>query len=642
MSDVFISYARSTEPQARQIGEALRALGYGVWRDDELPAHRAFSDVIEERLRAAKAVVVIWSADAVKSDWVRAEADAAREMGTLVQLRIDAAKPPMPFNRIQCADLRDWAGESETPGWRKVVASIADLTGNSGADARLVATSFAKSSEPLLAVLAFDNLSGDPNMSYFSDGVSEEILQTIAQTTKLRVIGRGSSFQFRGSDKAAAHVKRSLKATYVLDGAVRRSGTRVRISAQLIECAGETTLWSGRFERELSDIFALQDEIAESVATALEAIFTPAKTPETIDPAAYELYLRVLQMSVGNIAGDVAAAEIIRQLEEVTKLAPKFGRAWALLAGIRAGVLRYGSPTEPYRVMRAKIVEAAETALELNPGLGIAYQPLAALEAFGHYAAREALLKKALATAANDPQVLTVTGFFSGEVGRVHEALARVKRAFDLDPVQFGAAYAYATYLDFEDRYDEAKVLWDVFRAQWPESGMVAEGAIAGAIYHRDWERLDRLTEANLPEPGSASGLLWFARNLRDPDPSSLARAVGRAQKELERTGTIHFDWLISLFELGLADEAFELIARASFAYMFDLEQPWASGSRHGSVLFSVAGNGLMMRDPRFPRFCAKLGLCDYWVKTDMWPDCADQVPYDFRAEARRLAGARA
>src|SRR5665213_3241369 len=105
MSDVFISYARSTESEARRIVEALRALGYSVWRDDELPAHRSFSEVIEENLRAAKAVVAIWSADAVKSQWVRAEANVAREAGTLVQLRIDDATPPLPFNQFQCADL---------------------------------------------------------------------------------------------------------------------------------------------------------------------------------------------------------------------------------------------------------------------------------------------------------------------------------------------------------------------------------------------------------------------------------------------------------------------------------------------------------------------------------------------------------
>ena len=130
MSDVFISYARPAEAEAKRIAEALRSLGYGVWRDDELPAHRDYSEVIEERLRAAKAVVVVWSSEAVKSQWVRAEADLAREAGTLVQLNLDGAPLPMPFNRIQCAHLAGWSGDAAALGWKKVVGSVAELVGS--------------------------------------------------------------------------------------------------------------------------------------------------------------------------------------------------------------------------------------------------------------------------------------------------------------------------------------------------------------------------------------------------------------------------------------------------------------------------------------------------------------------------------
>ena len=115
MSHVFISYARSTAKEAQAVAAALRGLGHDVWLDDEIPAHRAYADVIEERLRAAKAVVVIWSAEAVKSQWVQSEADKAREDGKLVQLNLDGAKLPMPFDRIQCADMTGGAGTSTRP-----------------------------------------------------------------------------------------------------------------------------------------------------------------------------------------------------------------------------------------------------------------------------------------------------------------------------------------------------------------------------------------------------------------------------------------------------------------------------------------------------------------------------------------------
>ena len=136
MSDIFISYARSTADQAQAVAEALRGLGYDVWRDDELPAHRAYAEVIEERLAAAKAVVVVWSAEAAKSQWVFSEANRAREDGKLVQLTVDSARLPMPFDSIQCADMAGWSGDAASPSWRKVVASVADLIRGTAAQPR--------------------------------------------------------------------------------------------------------------------------------------------------------------------------------------------------------------------------------------------------------------------------------------------------------------------------------------------------------------------------------------------------------------------------------------------------------------------------------------------------------------------------
>jgi len=155
MSDVFVSYARSTERQAHQVADALRTAGYDVWQDDQLPAHRSYAEVIEELLKAAKAVVVVWSLEAIGSQWVRAEADMARESGTLVQLTVDGAMPPMPFNQIQCADLRDWDGETDAAGWQKVESSIASLTGGPAPGARAAAGKEAEPKKVSVCVLFF-------------------------------------------------------------------------------------------------------------------------------------------------------------------------------------------------------------------------------------------------------------------------------------------------------------------------------------------------------------------------------------------------------------------------------------------------------------------------------------------------------
>ena len=129
MTDVFLSYARPSLADAIRIADCLRAAGYSVWYDESLPAHRAYSDVIAEQLDAASAVLVLWSTEAAASHWVRSEANRARETGRLVQLRLDDARLPMPFDQIQCADLGRWGGDCDRPGWRTVAESIAALTG---------------------------------------------------------------------------------------------------------------------------------------------------------------------------------------------------------------------------------------------------------------------------------------------------------------------------------------------------------------------------------------------------------------------------------------------------------------------------------------------------------------------------------
>jgi adenylate cyclase len=510
----------------------------------------------------------------------------------------------------------------------------------SSPDARRTAPA-AAGVEPLLAVLAFDNLSGDAGMAWFSDGVSEEILQTVARSAELKVIGRGSSFQFRGAEKAAARVAATLKATHVLDGSVRRGGTTVRIVAHLIECAGETTLWSGRFDRELSDILALQDDIAAAVAAALKVVFAPATPADTIDPAAYDVYLAARGTIANQFFVDAETGDAhIKLLEQATALAPNFARGWAELAYSRAKRMQFQDYEEPFPTARAKVVEAATTALGLNPGLGQVYQVLAMLEPFGALADREALHSTALAVSPHDPWVLFEASIFSADVGRIRDALGYVGQAHGLDPMFLRAASWHASMLDAQGRYGESRPLWERFRALWPDSETIAWNAIAAAAHNADWSRFDQLVDdtrgRGLNGPGMRS-VVWFGRNLRGRNAESIRVALEHNRNQIARSGDAPIEWLTSLYQLGLKDEVFEMIDQASFAYVFDREKKWAGGPSV-ATLFSRMHNAEMMRDPRFPRLCTKLGLCAYWAKTERWPDCVDEVAYDFKAEARLAA----
>jgi adenylate cyclase len=644
MSEIFISYARSTARQAHLVAEALRSLRYSVWIDDDLPAHRGYTEVIQEHLTAAGAVVVIWSAEAVRSEWVQSEADRARGGAKLVQLTVDGAALPMPFDRIQCADMTGWSGEVDAPGWRKVVASVRALL-DEGRAALPGARSAAKPTEPLLAVLAFDNLSGDAEMTYFSDGVSEEILQTVARGAELKVIGRGSSFQFRGADKAAAHVASQLKATHVLDGSVRRSGAKVRIAANLIECAGETTLWSDRFDRELSDVFALQDEIAAAVAAALKVAFAPTAKAEAIDPLAYTLYLKARDIRNNGLLSPTTVLEVIGLLDEATRRGPKFARAWEFLATMKVEHLRFDETRQPEAITRADVIAAAEAALRLDPGLGAAYQALGQLQPFGCFAEREALHRKALAVAPNDPTVLTNASLFFAEVGRIRESLKYAAQAYALDPMYPWAASWYGATLEFARKDEECVGLWKSLCERWPDNELIIWGAVCAAVGYRDWAWFDDLlvtvTEKGFSSPTLRGSINWGYR-LREPSAEALTRELERAKARLARTGVVPLVEFATLHLDGLAEETFELIAQSSFDYMFNPEMGSPNGAEGPSMIFNANVNVAMVRDIRFVGLCARLGLCSYWAKSDYWPDCADDglLPYDFKAEARRLTAA--
>jgi len=270
MSDVFVSYARPDEPQAKRVADALRALGYHVWRDDELPAHRPYSEVIEERLKSAKAVVVLWSAEAVKSQWVRAEADAARSAGTLVQALLDGNVPPLPFNQIQCADLSGWDERTDSPGWKKLVASVAELAGSKSEKQEP-----GRRRQTAICVLPFQNMSGDPEQEYFSDGISEDITTDLSKVSSLEVIARNTAFTFKGHAVNVCDVARKLGVSHVLEGSVRKAGGRVRVTAQLIDGATGGHVWADRYDRDLTDIFAIQDEISKAIVEALKVKLLP-------------------------------------------------------------------------------------------------------------------------------------------------------------------------------------------------------------------------------------------------------------------------------------------------------------------------------------------------------------------------------
>ncbi len=333
MSDIFISYARSTAAEAGRIEEALRALGFEVWRDSELPAHRAYAEVIEERLRAARAVVVVWSAEAVRSQWVRAEADMARQAGTLVQLSIDGAVPPLPFNQIQCADMAGWNGRADHPGWRKVVQSATELAGASrpaGTPAssrapptlrprrpvrlfRWVAAGFAaagllaigafivwgplrQSTAPpgsmrSLVVLPIRNLTGDPSLDAVADALTEDAIDVLGRAGLLNVTPRDATFALKGKAFDARLLGRQLNVRHVVAASLRRPGPGYSVSYQIIDTSNGQVVGAKEVGVTTSDASLAERQLALKLFSAISQVVQGrwvdaelARPPDDRDP----------------------------------------------------------------------------------------------------------------------------------------------------------------------------------------------------------------------------------------------------------------------------------------------------------------------------------------------------------------------
>lgn len=517
MSDVFVSYARPDELQAKRVAEALRAEGYRVWRDDELPAHRAYAEVIQERLNSAHAVVVLWSAHSAKSQWVRAEADAARSTGSLVQATIDGSIPPLPFNQIQCADLNNWNGEEDSPGWAKLVASVRALAPRAVDHA---SAPRAHRSKVCVCVLPFANISGDTEQEYFSDGISEDITTDLSKVSALSVVARNTAFTFKGKSVDVCEVAHKLGVTHVLEGSVRKAGGRVRINAQLIDGSSGDHLWAERYDRELEDIFAIQDEISKAIVRALRLKLLPEERKAieqrgTTNVEAYNLYLLARQYWVTGNYGDARREErVMRICSRAVQIDPYYGHAWALLACAQSN-LRYNFGQEIDDGFAA-----AHTALAIDPTIAEAYCAMSRrLEEKGRHEQAAAEIEKALKLAPDSWEINKEAGRLTKHRREFAKAIGHYEKAIEVMETDFHSWALLVTCYQAQGELDKVhhgatKMVSEAQKAlQHDPSNGAALGIIAGGYailgeHERAREWIDR---AMLIDPDNLNMKFNFA-----------------------------------------------------------------------------------------------------------------------------------
>ena len=343
MADVFISYARTDKARVAPLVAAIEARGWSVWWDPEIAPGQEFDDQIDAALEAAKAVLVVWTPVSVASRWVRGEAREAAERGKLVPVRLDDARLPIDVRAIHTTDLDGWGDDPGSAPAQECLRALAAMIERNGASSGVANSpgapaAAARTPRVGIAVLPFVNMSGDPEQEYFSDGITEDIITDLSKVSALSVISRNSVFVYKGKPVDVTRVARELKVSHVLEGSVRKAGGRVRISAQLIDGVGNNHVWAERYDRDSSDIFALQDEISEAIVKALKLRLLPEEKKAierrgTENPEAHNLYLMARQSYITGQEGDVRAAEaIVRLCKRATEIDPGYAQAWALMA----------------------------------------------------------------------------------------------------------------------------------------------------------------------------------------------------------------------------------------------------------------------------------------------------------------------
>jgi adenylate cyclase len=483
--------------------------------------------------------------------------------------------------------------------------------------------------EPILAVLAFDNLSSDPELQFFSDGVSEEIIQRLSRGSRLKVIGRTSSFQFRGERKAEAAER--LRCSHVLDGSIRRAAQRVRLSAHLVEASSRTTLWSQRYDSSLEDIFAVQDELSESIARALDQAFSASATP-AVDPAVYDLYLRASPRSF-------APAELranVGLLEVVTERAPDFAEAWSRLALLRAW-LHFYQPFADRPAAAALVAREASRALELDPqSVDAMTAQLFVVPPFGRFAEGDAIVER-MQRMPGASAARRYLGWYVRTLGRVRESLEETERAHRLDALDPMTANLVALARMAAGRVAEAVPVFEDVVARMPDMSFPVSSLLRAHAFRRDWGAVDRLLVlAEKRELRELQDGLPFIRAKRDPTPENIGAWWSDIEARVERTGCVDVSRLVYAAHLGLVDEAYRAAGSARLGPDGSSDDLMGPDGYRTSLLFQ-AGMPELRDDPRFPALCARLGLVEFWMATGKWPDCADAVPYDFEAECAKV-----
>ncbi|SDR83250.1 TIR domain-containing protein [Opitutus sp. GAS368] len=512
-------------------------------------------------------------------------------MATWVR-KLFAEKSAFPFTPASFALDPRFSGGLDAPGIRALLQEFAAL-----------APAQASSDGKSVAVLAFANLSDDKANEYFSDGISEELLNVLAKIPGLKVSARTSAFYFKGKEVPVPEIARQLGVAYVVEGSVRRQGDKVRITAQLIKAADGFHVWSDTFTRDLKDIFAVQDEIAGLIAKNLSLKMGMVAARPTVDLEAYQEYLTGKALFAKASNNDLRAA--VGHFEKAVAIEPGFTAAWVQLASAHTRLGRWGgTPTlQAWAAARAAIDKARALEPE-SPEVLLALGWILRTAEWDWRGAEQAF-RRTLQLQPNQPDALAGAAVLLFNIGKTEEAYRLAQQAVELDPLNA------STQIDLSIMFYMNK--------NWAEAERTARQALqlapGGSSYRSilawgligQWRYAEAEAEIAQDRDGidriNAKGLLALARGQEKVARDQLAQLEGESRADGDLADLQQsIAWLCAC--LGEKDRAFAALERAAASR--DPSMAWLINSWYLEPLYS---------DPRWPVLVRKLGLADDQLK---------------------------
>ena len=447
-----------------------------------------------------------------------------------------------------------------------------------------------------VAVLPFVNMSGDPKNDYFSDGITEEILDALAQVPNLKVAARTSAFAFKGKAEDLRKVGEVLDVATVLEGSVQKSGDEVRITAQLIDTRSGYHLWSEKYDRKLTSIFAVEDEISKAIADKLRVQLAGGAqaVQRTIDPRAHDFYLRGLPLIAARGPG---LREAAADFQQAVAIDPGYAQAWAALAEAQMLLPHYF--LEPSDTAFAAGEAAAKRALAIDPNTAAAHVALGMMyRVQWKWAQADAAFRRALKIAPGDAEAADQYGQFLLAEGRLDEALTQIDRAQRLDPLSGIIAATRTNTLTALRRFEDADRQARDAVAGHPDYALGHFIAADVAIYRHDYSGARDQLRAGAALVGENPDVyVLLVNGIADPAQRTAARRAvlaATADTRQRLTEPARIKWLMLL---GDHDDALDALQRIGHDIMFGQDNVW-------QPVFDPVRN-----DPRFKAALKKMGL---------------------------------